>query len=376
MATQTSASSATVPAGGTVEPANRASVAKERFQMPTEPMKERYELRDPFADTTHHSDSFTEISRKAKALGSTRFTALDADGRRTPVTLVEGQWRRGPQLEALPDRPLDDRPDGPGKPASRAKTHAQPVQVALAVEDKQNNAKLEASTERASYLEKLEAALNERYVIKRAPVSVGPVKVVGQTEYRFRGDTSRVAFTESTFKLATDINSPSVARSMVDVAQARNWKGLRISGSEDFRRLVWLEATVRGVKALGYEPSPADLELARRERDARQVNRIEPTRDSGTGTAAAPAEKSSARGSGRKATVAAIEALLVARGVPEAKRDAVLAAASEKLAQRAQAGQAVRVKVYDRSAPSQRPVLSPTPEVNRGRDRAAPVHTR
>ena len=59
----------------------------------------------------------------------------------------------------------------------------------------------------------------ERYVIKRAMVSIGD-KPVGQTEYRFRGDTTRVAFTESTFRLATDTNSPSVARSMVDVAEA------------------------------------------------------------------------------------------------------------------------------------------------------------
>ena len=117
-------------------------------------------------------------------------------------------------------------------------------------------ARLDAQAERAALVARLESALVERYLIKRAPVTVGDV-TIGRTEYRFRGDTSRVAFTESTFRLATDTNSPSVARSMVDVAETRNWKALRVSGNEDFKRLVWLEASVRGVKSLGYEPNPA-----------------------------------------------------------------------------------------------------------------------
>jgi hypothetical protein len=164
---------------------------------------------------------------------------------------------------------------------------------------------------------------------------------------------------------------------MVDVAEARNWRGLRVSGNEDFRRMVWLEASVRGVKTLGYEPNPADLEVLKKEREARLVNRIEPERfakgDAPT-AAAAPAEKASARGGGgRKAVLAAIEAVLVAKGVPEKQREAVMAAATEKLAQRLREGQSLKVKVYDKAAPSQRPVVVPNPEVQRNRERAAPV---
>jgi hypothetical protein len=75
---------------------------------------------------------------------------------------------------------------------------------------------------------------------------------LGQTEYRYRGDAARIAFRESTFRLVTDNNNPSVAWSMVDVAEARNWQGPRVSGNEDFKRLVWLEASLRGVKTIGY----------------------------------------------------------------------------------------------------------------------------
>ena len=244
-----------------------------------------------------------------------------------------------------------DEPHGPSKSGRHEHDRAD---AAIKEADGKTLAKLEARAERASMISKLEAALGERYVIKRAP-ALGPV-TVGQTEYRFRGDTSRVAFTESTFRLTTDTNSPSVARSMVDVAQARNWKGIRVAGSEDFRRMVWLEASARGVKALGYEPNPADLELLRREREARQVNRIEAAHSS---PAPSPAEKPTGRGGGRKAVMAAIEAVLVAKHVPEAQRSAVLAAANEQMAQRARAGQTPRVKIYDKAAPVQRPATVP-----------------
>jgi hypothetical protein len=163
---------------------------------------------------------------------------------------------------------------------------------------------------------------------------------------------------------------------MVDVAEARNWKALRVSGNEDFKRMVWLEASVRGVKTLGYEPNPGDLEVLKREREARLVNCIEPARDAGA-AAAAPTDKTSVRGGGgRKAVLAAIEAVLVAKKVPEKQRAAVMAAATEKLAQRIRDGQAPKVKVYDKAAPSQRPVVMPTPEMQRTRDRAAPAPVR
>ncbi len=182
---------------------------------------------------------------------------------------------------------------------------AAPSQAAVA-------ARTDTEAERAALVARLEAALSERYVIKRAMVTIGD-KPIGQTEYRYRGDTARVAFTESTFRLSTDTNNPSVARSMVDVAETRNWQALRVSGHEDFRRMVWLEASLRGVKTIGYEPMPGDQELLRREREARQVNHIEPTTDA---AASAGAGKGSARGGGRKTVLAAIESVLVAQRVP------------------------------------------------------------
>jgi len=360
--------------GGTVEPANRAAVAKERFQTPIDVPGERYELRDPFAEVTYRANTFPEMVAKADHLGSSRFVALDAEGKRTTVQKVDGEWQRGPQRAAAPERPVDATPVRNDVPQTTNVVPLNKAQPQADAADAKVIASIDAKAERAALVARLEAALMDRYLIKRAPVTVGDVKV-GLTEYRFRGDTSRVAFTESTFRLATDTNSPSVARSMVDVAEARNWRALRVSGNEDFKRMVWLEASVRGVKALGYEPNPADLEVLKKEREARLVNRIEPARGGSSAAGAAPVEKGSARGGGgRKAVLAAIEAVLLAKGVPDKQRKAVMAAATEKLAQRLREGQSIKVKVYDKAAPSRRPaVVVPTPEVQRSRERAAPA---
>ncbi len=368
------------PQGGTVQPADRAPVAMRTFQTPEAAPVERFELRDPFAELTYRSDRYQEMVTKADQLGANRFVALDAQGQRSFVHKVAGQWQREappePQRPEATDRqaPTQDIPASQESPSNVSpKPSPQIEPKTRTVADPQAVAQIDAQAERAALVTKLEAALLDRYLIKRAPVTVGDLRI-GLTEYRFKGDTSRVAFTESTFRLATETNSPSVARSMVDVAEARNWHSLRVSGNEDFKRLVWLEAAARGVKTLGYEPNPADLERLKVERELRQVNRIEPGRDANASQGTPAGDKATGRGTGgRKAVLAAVEAILVAKRVPEKQRIAIMAAATEKLAQRVRDGQSLKVKVYDKNAPSQRPVVAPKQEQQRTRERAAPV---
>jgi hypothetical protein len=369
------------PLGGTVEPANRATVAIERFQTPTEPPAERFELRDPFTEVTYRVDRFADMVAKANQLGASRFVAVDPQGHRSLVHKLDGQWQREnlrlPQIAPAPEHrrtasPAREQPDGPSNVIPIAPSAPPSPQVTEAA-NPQAIARVDAQAERTALVARLEAALLDRYLIKRAPVTVGDLSI-GLTEYRFRGDASRVAFTESTFRLATDTNSPSVARSMVDVAEARNWRALRVSGNEDFKRLVWLEAAARGVKALGYEPNAADLDRLKVERELRQSNRIEPARDANTSRDTALADKPTGRSSGgRKAVLAAIEAVLIAKRVPEKQRLAVMAAATEKLAQRMRDGQTPKVKVYDKNAPSQRPAVVAPQEQQRSRERAVPI---
>jgi hypothetical protein len=369
-----------VTQGGTVEPADRAQVAIRTFQTPEPEPGERFELRDPFTDVTYRSEQYQDMVTKADQLGANRFVVVDLRGQRSFVQKLDGQWQRDeprePQRAPSPDQPGKPKTE-PTPPNTRAKgdfspTKEQPVETPeLAAAP--STSRIDTQAEREALVARIEASLVDRYIIKRAPVSLGDVSI-GLTEYRFRGDTSRIAFTESTFRLATDTNSPSVARSMVDVAEARNWHSLRVTGSEDFRRLVWLEAAARGVKALGYGPNPADLERLKIERELRQINRIEPGRESNALPATANTDKPTGRGGGgRKTVLAAIEAILVANRVPEKRREAIMVAAAEKLAQRIREGQVPKVRLYDKNAPSQRTVVAPQQEQQRSRERAAPA---
>ncbi|MCV2366977.1 LPD7 domain-containing protein [Roseateles oligotrophus] len=340
--------------GGSVEPIKRANAATPPIQQaPTETAGQRYELYDPFAEVTYRIKGLEAMSAKADQLGASRFHAVDEDGKRTPVEKVNGQWQKQQQ-----QRPIEQTAP-PKSPSS---------------------SNIDLTADRAARAEQLTETLQERYLIKRPPMKLGEIGI-GHTEYRYRGDSNRVAFTESAFKLSTDNNNPSVARSMVDVAESRNWKSLRVSGNEDFKRLIWLEASLRGIKAHGYEPQRADQELLSRERDARMLNRIEHQPAASGANAmsvgkatANPAKQSARGGGGRKAVLAALEAVLVAKHVPEKQRLAVMSAAADNLAQRLQAGQTLKVKVFDKAAPSQRPVAVPTlvPEAQRSHERAVP----
>ncbi|HSW25551.1 MAG TPA: hypothetical protein VLJ62_22515, partial [Burkholderiaceae bacterium] len=75
--------------GGSVTPVDRLAAVKSVLQSANAaPTQERYELRDPFAEVTYRANTLTEVVAKAEQLGSSRFVAVDAEGRRTPVQKV------------------------------------------------------------------------------------------------------------------------------------------------------------------------------------------------------------------------------------------------------------------------------------------------
>ena len=84
-----------------------------------------------------------------------------------------------------------------------------------------------------------------------------------------------LAFEDKGNKLETRSNSEQIAESMVRIAEARGWDEIKVSGSETFRREVWLEAASRGMHVKGYEPSEQDkAHLVKRSND-RQANNVE-----------------------------------------------------------------------------------------------------
>src|SRR5574337_1123636 len=149
--------------GGTVEPANRAPIAKSIFQTPIETAAERYELRDPFAEVTYRSHDFAEIAAKADKLSSKRFVAIDADGHRITITRVGDQWQRGEMrpLRAKPARDLSHERDDESPPASPARRdRAAPDRPPSATEA---IARIDARSEHTARIDRKSTRLNSSH---------------------------------------------------------------------------------------------------------------------------------------------------------------------------------------------------------------------
>src|SRR5215470_20192884 len=95
--------------GGSVSPLDRLAAVKAALPS-TNPIasRERYELRDPFAEVTYRTTSLLDAITRANQLGSDRFVAIGPDGQRTTLTRVEGEWRRGTPRPALRRADLSD----------------------------------------------------------------------------------------------------------------------------------------------------------------------------------------------------------------------------------------------------------------------------
>ena len=97
---------------------------------------------------------------------------------------------------------------------------------------------------------------------------------VGGTFYHPK-NTDVVAFEDKGNKLETRSNSEHIAESMVRIAEARGWDEIKVSGSETFRREVWLEAASRGMQVKGYTPSEQDKAQLAKRASERPANDIE-----------------------------------------------------------------------------------------------------
>jgi hypothetical protein len=94
-------------------------------------------------------------------------------------------------------------------------------------------------------------------------------------QYFLKDAPYQLAFEDLGPYLVTEHNRPDVVASMVDMAQAKSWQRIRVSGHEAFCRETWLQATLLGIRVSGYEPKTADLARLNEGRREHLNNRIE-----------------------------------------------------------------------------------------------------
>ena len=99
--------------------------------------------------------------------------------------------------------------------------------------------------------------------------------LLGHLNYSDINSHNTVVFQDKGNKLSTPKNDAQTISDMLDVAQAKNWGSIKISGGAEFKQQMWLEANLRGIATSGYKPSKEDLALLANQRENRSRNSIE-----------------------------------------------------------------------------------------------------
>ena len=100
-------------------------------------------------------------------------------------------------------------------------------------------------------------------------------------QYFLKDAPHQLAFEDIGPYLVTGHNRPDVVESMVDMVRAKAWGRIRVSGHEQFRREVWVQATLLGIEVSGYEPKAVDFARLVEGRRDRMTNRIDVTETMG-----------------------------------------------------------------------------------------------
>lgn len=105
-------------------------------------------------------------------------------------------------------------------------------------------------------------------------------------QYFMKDEQHRLAFEDRGARLVTEHSRSDIAESMAEMASAKGWTSIRVSGQDEFRREVWLHASLRGLEVMGYTPQPVDRARFDALREERLTNRIDVGIPAGSGTGA------------------------------------------------------------------------------------------
>lgn len=95
-------------------------------------------------------------------------------------------------------------------------------------------------------------------------------------KFHFRDGKNGLAFEDRGRRVVTEHNDPAIAASMIEVAEAKGWTKIKVAGHDDFKREVWLQASLKNIEVTGYKPKEVDLARLEELRGSRMKNVIEP----------------------------------------------------------------------------------------------------
>ena len=80
-------------------------------------------------------------------------------------------------------------------------------------------------------------------------------------KYYFKDQKHILAFEDKGKSIVTQHDDDRVAKAVVKMAEAKGWHNIKITGNETFRREVWVQSEIHGIKVKGFTPRESDIAL-------------------------------------------------------------------------------------------------------------------
>ena len=108
------------------------------------------------------------------------------------------------------------------------------------------------------------------------PAHIASKYLVKDDTYYF--DDQSVAFVDKGSRFTVQTHNKAVIQDLVEIAKARDWHEVTVTGTESFRREAWKEAHAAGLTVKGYTPSAVELAAGDRQRQHRSAS-VKPAAD-------------------------------------------------------------------------------------------------
>ena len=100
-----------------------------------------------------------------------------------------------------------------------------------------------------------------RLLVDEIPDSVLRRYAIKDHLYYSKDRTKGLAFEDKGKSISAKTSDADDIRAMIELAKAKHWSKIKISGTDEFKKEVWLAASMQGLEVEGYTPSAQDVTL-------------------------------------------------------------------------------------------------------------------
>ena len=100
-----------------------------------------------------------------------------------------------------------------------------------------------------------------RLLVDEIPDSVLRRYAIKDHLYYSKDRTKGLAFEDKGKSISAKTSDADDIRAMIELAKAKHWSKIKISGTDEFKKEVWLAASMQGLEVEGYTPSAQDVAL-------------------------------------------------------------------------------------------------------------------